>query len=329
MKRGALLLLGLTLAVGLSGCGGDSSTTPEVLPDTTPPGAPQGLTVDKMGDGEVQMHWSAAADSDWEYFVVYRAEGGGASVAMDTTYGTSLRDTGLEYETQYAYHVVSVDQAGNVGDPSLSVSGQPFNTLSPQAPQSLRVVGHNIPVLRQLDMWLDWDANAEADLDVYRVYRSEGDDFAGSTPLLSVGEPRFVDEGIEVGIWYWYWVTAVDRGGKESPPSPVAADVALAPPALAAPVQGELTPAAVRFHWHTVPDATGYRVIVTTSPTSGERSDMALTSDTTAVFQGRVLSGEERATLVSGDVYHWKVVASTQEDGTENSVSEVESFKVN
>jgi len=55
---------------------------------------------------------------------------------------------------------------------------------------------------------------------------------------------------------------------------------------------------------------------------------MALTSDTTAVFRGRVLSGEERAALASGEVYHWKVVASTREDGSENSVSEVESFKV-
>ena len=284
--------------------------------------------MDKIGDGEVQLHWSAAADSDWAYFVVYRAEGGGESVATDTTYGTTLRDTGLDYETQYAFHVVSVDRSGNVSDASLSVSGQPLNTLSPQAPQSLRAVGHNIPVLQQLDMWLDWDANTEADLDMYRVYRSEGDDFAGSTPLLSVGSPRFVDERIEVGTWYWYWVTAVDRGGKESPPSLAATDVALAPPSLVAPVQGELTSALPRFHWHPVPDATGYRVIVTTSATSGETSDMALTSDTTAVFRGRVLSGEERAALASGEVYHWKVVASTREDGSENSVSEVESFKV-
>ena len=69
-------------------------------------------------------------------------------------------------------------------------------------------------------------------------------------------------------------------------------------------------------------------MIVTTSPTSGEISAVPLTSDTSAVFVGRTVSGRETASLESGQLYYWKLISSTRENGQENSVSRVESFKI-
>ena len=69
-------------------------------------------------------------------------------------------------------------------------------------------------------------------------------------------------------------------------------------------------------------------MIVTTSPTSGELSAIPLTSDTTAVFAGRSQTSGRTLTLETGQIYYWKLIASTRENGQENSVSEVESFKV-
>jgi predicted phage tail protein len=316
------------LAILLWSCGGDSSKGPETATDEVPPDRPAQLRVTKIGDGEIHLTWAAPADSDWSFFVVYRSDPVQRPAPVDTTFAIGFADRGLAYEVEYTYFVTAVDQSGNESPPSNQVSGQPFNTLSPLAPTGARAIAHNIAILEQLEIALDWDANEEADLEGYRVYRSERTDFSGSQRRAAVEKPRFVDQEVQIGARYYYWITAVDLGGKESAPSARVTDVPLPAPVLEKPVEGELTAAMPRFHWRRVAEATGYRVIVTTSPTSGEISDMPLISDTTAVFQGRSQSGGARLALESGQIYYWKVTASTQADGRENSVSRVESFKV-
>jgi len=223
-----------------------------------------------------------------------------------------------------------VDSAGNESAPSRPVKGQPFNTLSPLPPAQARAMAHNISILAQLDIVLDWQANEETDLVNYRVYRGTdpGLMVARENRVAEIESPRFVDVDIRVGTVYYYRITAVDKGGKESLPSELVFEVALPQPDLLKPVQGELAAAIPSFRWKAVPHARAYRVIVTSSPTSGEITDMPLTSDTTAVFAGRVLPSGEEAILQSGQIYYWKVIVSTREDGTENAVSRVESFKV-
>ena len=176
---------------------------------------------------------------------------------------------------------------------------------------------------------LDWAENGEADLAGYRVYRSTEGGLAPDATLLQreVVVPRFVDEDIEVGTVYYYLITAFDRGGKESAVSTEVRDVALPLPVLLDPVAGGLVPAEPTFIWGSMAEAHSFRVVVTSSPTSGEVSAMPLTSDTTAVFVARVEAGSA-VELASGQIYYWKVVASTQEGGVENSVSQVESFKI-
>ncbi len=313
----------------LAGCGGDEITG-LVIFDNTPPPSPQNLRVDKIRDGEIWLSWERVQVEEVAFYIVYRSEGGQESVAMDTTLVNTFRDRGLDYETEYTYHVTAVSQSGIESERSSSVSGQPFNNLSPLAPMGLRAVAHNITILNQLDILLDWDENAEADLSVYRVYRSTEPNFAidAENLMVVVEEPSYVDRDIEVGVLYYYRVTAVDRGAKESAPSEIIADVALPPPELMEPVSGELTSSTPTFRWHPVPHALNYRVVVTTSPTSGEISAMPLTRETAAVFAGRPQLSGDSTNLQSGQIYYWRVIASTREDGTENSVSQVERFKI-
>ena len=329
MKRTAGILVLASLA-WLWSCGGDSDS-PAASDDSTTPDAPADLRVDKIRDGEVWLSWNAVEEKvvDEEItYVIYRAEGQQEAVAVDTTFRTTFQDLGLKYETEYTYYVKAVDAAGNESPPSNLVNGQPFNNLAPLAPTGLRAFAHNL--LDQRDLALDWDVNVETDLIGYRVYRSvEADMRVGEDLLLAeVIQPRFVDEEVEVGTVYYYKITAVDRGGKESPSTEEASDVPLPLPELVAPVQGELTSPEPGFRWRVVPGAMNYRVIVTTSRTSGEISAMPLTTDTTAVFVGRAASGGDDAALESGELYYWKLIASTRENGQENSVSQVESFKI-
>ena len=292
------------------------------------------LRLESIGDGEVSLFWSTvSADYDLLYRVSRSSDNDPKFFEeSDSISGTEFIDRGLEYTTEYSYRVAAVDQFGRLGEWSNTVSGQPFNNRTPESPVKLRAFAHNIPLLNQLDISLDWDENAEADLVGYRVYRSTVEEIVPTEEnlLVEVVDARYVDQTVEVGTTYFYVVTAVDRGDKESQISFVASDTPLRLPSLVAPIEGVLTKTPVVFRWNPVPKATGYRVIVTTSPTSGEISEMELTPalNTTAIFMGRLLSGKQRIELESGKIYYWKVIGSTHSSGVENTVSSISSFKV-
>ena len=326
MKR--LKFAWIVVVAGLWHCGGDGEKGTSPVATADPPQAPRALSVERIGDGEVWLNWQVAEGEDEVLYVVYRSVGDGASVAIDSTFQTRYKDQGLRYELEYTYRVTAINGGGE-SDPSNAVSGQPLNSLTPQVPTSVRAVAHHLEVLGQLNIALDWADNAETDLAGYRVYRSTEQGFTPSVEhlLMQVSGPGFVDEEIEVGTVYYYRITAIDLGGKESNASEEISDIALPSPVLLVPVAGEETAAPLTFTWGRLPEARAFRVIVTTSLTSGEVSDMPLTSDTTAVFTGRIKEGR-LVTLEPGQVYYWKVVASTHTEGIENSVSRVESFKV-
>ena len=291
--------------------------------------APGELRVEKIGDGEVWLNWQASGDEGDVLYIVYRAVGDGEAVAVDSTFRTSFQDRELEYELDYTYYVKSLDSAKGESEPSNSVNGQPLNNLAPLAPTLVRAIAHHSEILDQRDIVLDWAENGEGDLIGYRIYRATQESFTPSSDFLrsEVFKPRFVDEEIEVGTVYFYIVTAVDRGGKESPVSEVVSDVALPLPVLVAPVEGELTSSRPTFTWNPLDEARSFRVVVTTEPSSGEISDIPLTTGTSAQFVGRVEAGNSLV-LEAGRIYWWKVVASTQEGGVENSVSRPASFKI-
>ena len=326
MKR--LKFAWIVVVIGLWHCGDDGEKGTSPVATVDPPQVPRALSVERIGDGEVWLNWQAAEGEDEVLYVVYRSVEDDAAVAIDSTFQTRYKDQGLQYELEYTYRVTAINGGGE-SEPSNAVSGQPLNSLTPQVPTAVRAVAHHLEVLGQLDITLDWSENPETDLVGYRVYRSTE---AGFTPgvehlLMQVSGPGFIDEEIEVGTVYYYRITAIDGGGKESNASEEVGDVALPSPVLLVPVAGEETAAPLTFTWSRLPEARAFRVIVTTSLVSGEVSDIPLTSDTTAVFTGRIKEGR-LVSLEPGQVYYWKVVASTHAEGIENSVSRVESFKV-
>ncbi len=326
MKR--LKFAWIAVAVGLWHCGGDGEKGTSPVATTEPPPAPRALSVERIGDGEVWLNWQAVEGDGEVLYVVYRSVGDDAAAAIDSTFETRYKDQGLRYELEYTYRVTAINGGGE-SDPSNAVSGQPLNSLTPQVPTSVRAVARHLEVLGQLDIALDWDDNAETDLAGYRIYRSTEQGFTPTLEhlLMQVSGLGFIDAEIEVGTVYYYRITAIDLGGKESRASEEVSDVALSSPVPLVPVAGQEAAAPLTFTWNRLPEARAFRVIVTTSLISGEVSDIPLTSDTTAVFTGRIKDGRLVA-LEPGQVYYWKVVASTHAEGIENSVSRVESFKM-
>ena len=138
----------------LGSCGSENTPAPTESQETGPPQNAQSLQVARIGDGEIWLQWQGP-DSGTQY-VVYRAENDGVVVALDSTFNNSYRDLGLSYEVEYSYYVIAMLDDGEEGIPTNLVSGQPFNNLSPQAPGALRATAHNISVIGQLEIVLDW-----------------------------------------------------------------------------------------------------------------------------------------------------------------------------
>ena len=148
----------------------------------------------------------------------------------DTTY----RDTLFDFGKTYAYVVRSVVLAD--GKPLESSDSDPAivtarDIFPPSPPTDVVTAVLQGETAGRVLVELSWSINLETDLAGYRVYRSEQQGGKGAVitrDLLLA--PAYRDTSVEPGRRYWYSVTAVDRAGNESEPSPVVAvDVAKPP----------------------------------------------------------------------------------------------------
>ena len=146
----------------------------------------------------------------------------------------SYSDAQVEFGKTYVYVVrtaIPADGSEIESDNSEPVTVPAVDLFPPAAPQGLvaAVVSGATPAAFVVD--LSWSSNLETDLAGYRVYRSEEEGARGQlmTPdLLPV--PTVRDGSVTLGHRYWYTVTAVDRAGNESAPSPpVAVDITKPP----------------------------------------------------------------------------------------------------
>ncbi len=135
-------------------------------------------------------------------------------------------DKSFEFGKTYAYLVRSVIDGNNTSRESADstpIIVTPRDTFPPAAPQAISAAvlpgeTDNSPVVD-----LSWSINVEPDFAGYRVYRAEQPDTKGqllTTELLPT--PAYRDTSVQPSHRYWYVVTAVDRAGNESAPSPLA-----------------------------------------------------------------------------------------------------------
>jgi hypothetical protein len=135
-------------------------------------------------------------------------------------------DTSFEFGKAYAYIVRSVlDRDGVVLESADSTPAivTPRDTFPPAAPQAISAAVLPGEADNTVVVDLSWSINVESDFAGYRVYRSEQPDTIGQ--LLTqewLPTPAYRDTSVLPARRYWYVVTAVDRAGNESAPSPPA-----------------------------------------------------------------------------------------------------------
>jgi len=150
---------------------------------------------------------------------------------LGVTTTPDYRDSGFDYGKTYAYVVRGVldSPAGPLeSSDSPEAVVTPKDTFPPAAPQGLVAAIEPSTTPGTAVVELSWAINVETDLVGYRVYRSNHEGDRGS--LLNqqlLPSPAYRDNTVPSGQLYWYTVTAVDRFGNESVPSPaVAVDLA-------------------------------------------------------------------------------------------------------
>jgi len=133
-------------------------------------------------------------------------------------------DASAVFGEQYSYSAQRVKRLVLAGQ-SVDVRSEPDDAVlvdvrdvfPPKPPQGLAVAEPVRAANGSYSVDLSWDANTEADLAGYVVYRQ---DLAAQTQLRVNAQllqaPAFPDEGLQAGHSYVYSVSAVDQSGNES-----------------------------------------------------------------------------------------------------------------
>jgi len=138
----------------------------------------------------------------------------------------SYSDKSFEFGKTYAYIVRSVldrDGAALESADSTPAIVTPRDTFPPAVPQAISAAVVPSETDNALVVDLSWSINVEPDFAGYRVYRSEQPDTKGQLLTQALlPTPAYRDTSVQPARRYWYVVTAVDRAGNESAPSPPA-----------------------------------------------------------------------------------------------------------
>lgn len=193
-----------------------------IVADQVAPRPPTQFSASLNGS-QIQLRWRANEEADLAGYNVYRSN----RLPVDKTKGPingatllampSYLDTIVLDGQTYYYSFTAVDQAGNESLPSIETQMPTIDLVVPAAPTGLKITLQGKTALVQ------WQANQEADITGYRLYRSAAlpVDLAvaplHSEPVLTT--LHYDDHTIQQGNLYYYVLVAVDMSQNRSAPS--------------------------------------------------------------------------------------------------------------
>jgi hypothetical protein len=188
------------------------------------PEPPSGLGVESTASA-LQLHWSPPSETltgkpvgSVTAYRIYRSDTGRAGPyhpAGDSS-ATTFADSSFEFGHAYCYRVRALVTEGNQtaeSADSASVEIVPRDVFPPAPPAGLT----GLYTANAVE--LIWNANAEADLAGYNIYRSGPGEQRVKLNAELLRSPLYHDPAVTSGRRYVYRVTAVDLKGNESAPS--------------------------------------------------------------------------------------------------------------
>ncbi|MGH8478341.1 MAG: LamG-like jellyroll fold domain-containing protein [Gammaproteobacteria bacterium] len=186
--------------------------------DTVPPTAPKGLTATVTSATRISLGWDPSTDNvGVKGYRVFRCTGAACvpTTMVAEVSGTTFADASLAPGTAYHYRVRAEDAAGNLSEPSATVSATTDDTLPPTAPKGLTAT-----VTSATRISLGWDPSTDnVGVKGYRVLRCTGAACVPTTMVAEVSGTTFADASLAPGTTYGYRVRAEDAAGNLSEPS--------------------------------------------------------------------------------------------------------------
>ena len=233
----------------------DAATTTTPAPgDNPPPVAPTNLVATAVSGSEVDLSWTASADSDVAGYTVYRD---GTSIGTVGSASTAFADRSVKPSTAYGYTVDTFDTAGSHSSQT-SVASVTTPAAADDTPPSTPT-GLTASAVGSDRVDLAWSASDD-DVGVvgYTVFRD-------NEVVASVDAPMtaFSDSSLSPSTSYHYTVDAFDAAGNHSvkssevsatttPPSDT-----IAPTAPGTPVGEMVSPTRIDLRWTLSTDNVG------------------------------------------------------------------------
>lgn len=289
--------------------------------DFIPPSIPSGLVIVDSENGAISLAWLPVNSDDLAGYYVYWRGGAKADTLSANRMFVSVTTTkiiGLDYDIFYYFGITSIDYSGNESALSSQVNGRPQNTTPPDPPQGVNITAENTEISR---INIYWSQNSEPDISHYNIYRSTSPSDLIENFLTSVTQENYVDVNVDIGIEYYYTITAVDKGGLESEQSYIINDKVLPEVELISPVKFQYVTDHPTFKWNQVEGAVKYVLFLRTYRIGGDIWRVEVNKNTTEVpYSGNT-------NLISGNTYYWQVGAVSKSEI--NSESSVGTFVVN
>ncbi len=163
-----------------------------------------------------RLFWTPTSDNTAAGYSIYRTLASDTSTwqlinssplpSSSNNFTDSIAGVGISY----LYRIKSVDQRGNEGKPSLSIS------LSKFAPPPLPPP--NVTISKaEVGLKIVWDISLEPRVAGYRIYRRSGMEPSVllNQELLKVSIGEYRDKSVKPGARYFYTVTCVGADGRE------------------------------------------------------------------------------------------------------------------
>jgi len=305
-----------------SGCQRESGTEP--IDDGLPPSPPGGVNIYYSSDGAVGLEWNVNPEPDVVSYEISRSTNISLLSIIDTTSELYFIDKYLEYDSTYYYSVKAIDGSGMLSASSAVVSANPVNRYRPFTPNSISISARNRQA--NIEIVLSWDPGTEYDIEGYKIYRSETEEFSpdSSTYLAFTNDYIFVDTtDLELLTTYHYRIIRVDHGNLESDPSAEVKDLILDNPVNIFPPDNSRLDYFEFFKIRTVGAEANYKIVISESEIGGEIAHIDLySSKNNEIIE--IPAGQY--SLSPFKIYYWQVFSYSVDQIIPNSYSGKSTF---
>jgi hypothetical protein len=201
----------VTVAVRAIGANGKASnwSSLSAVPVVAPLAAPTDFAAVTTDKG-VRLTWHGAAP---HFRILRRADAAQDYVEIGTSATPEFLDATAEFGKKYSYLVQAYADLGANREAQSDLSEERTLVAKDEFPPAPPANPH--ATASAVTVELSWDANAEPDLALYRVYRSvDGGAFQKIAEVTDI--PTYSDRAVERGKTYRYALSAVDKSGNES-----------------------------------------------------------------------------------------------------------------